>query len=100
MIRPLKFLGMGWIILLLLLGFYQRGWTEEQYTVKPGDTLYGISKSYGISIEALKKANSLERDSLKPKQVLMIPSQRGEKSEEGTGKPSSQTTKKLIGEEC
>ena len=96
MIRPLKYLGMGWIVLLLLFGFYQSGWTEGQYRVKPGDTLYGISKSFGISIEALRKANALEGDSLKPKQVLTIPSQRGEKSEEGAGKSSSQTPKKLM----
>jgi LysM repeat protein len=100
MIRPLKFLGMGWIILLLLLGFYQRGWTEEQYTVKPGDTLYGISKSYGVSIEALKKANSLERDSLKPKQVLMIPTQTGRKLNEVERKASGLTSRKLSAEKA
>jgi len=95
MTRPFKILGMGWIVLLLLFGFYQRGWTEEQYSVKPGDTLYGISKSFGVSIDALRKANALEGDSLKPKQVLTIPPQRGKKGEGSDGKPSSQTTKKL-----
>ena len=95
MTRLLKIWGMGWIVLLLLVGFYQKGWTEEQYRVKPGDTLYGISKSFGVSIEALRKANALEGDSLKPKQVLTIPSQRGEKVKGGEGKPSSQTTKNL-----
>ncbi len=56
MIRPSKFLGTGWIILFLLLGFFQLGWAEEKYQVKSGDTLYGISQSFGIRIEALKKA--------------------------------------------
>ena len=95
MIRPLKFLGMGSIVLLLLVCFYQRGWTEGQYRVKPGDTLYSISKSFGIRIEALRKANALEGDLLKPKQVLTLPFQRGEKIEESEGKPSIQTTKNL-----
>jgi peptidoglycan endopeptidase LytE len=95
MTRVLKIWGMGWVVLLLLVGFYQKGWAEERYRVKPGDTLYGISKSFGVSIEALRKANALEGDSLKPKQVLTIPSQRGEKVKEGEGKPSSQTTKNL-----
>jgi len=76
MIRPLRFIGMGLIILFFTLGFHQKGWTEAQYTVKPGDTLYGISKSFNVSIGALIKANTLEGDSLKPKQVLMIPPQR------------------------
>jgi len=97
MIRPLKILGMGLIGLLLLFGFCQRGWTEEQYTVRPGDTLYGISKSFGVSIEALKKANALEGDSIKPKQVLMIPTQRGKKTDEVARKSSNRISKKLSG---
>ena len=50
MIRLWKILGTGLIVLFIALGFYQRGWAEERYTVKPGDTLYGISKSFGVSI--------------------------------------------------
>lgn len=96
MIRPLKLLAMGCAVLSLLVGFSQRGGAEEQYTVKPGDTLYGISKSFGISIEALKKANALEGDLLKPKQVLILPLQ-GEKKEEGPGKrPLTPAPKKLV----
>jgi peptidoglycan endopeptidase LytE len=95
MIRPLKILGMGLIGLLLLFGFCQRGWTEEQYTVRPGDTLYEISKSFGVSIEALKKANALEGDSIKPKQVLTIPTQRGKKTDEVARKSSNRISKKL-----
>jgi cell wall-associated NlpC family hydrolase len=95
MIRPFKFLGMVWIVLFLLIGFSQEGWAKELYTVKPGDTLYGISKSFGVSIEALKKTNALEGDSLKPKQVLTIPTQRGKKLDEAARKSSSQPTKTL-----
>ena len=89
MIRPLKIFGTGLIVLFYTLGFYQKGWTEERYTVKPGDTLYGISKSFGVSIEALKKANALEGDSIKPKQVLTIPSQREKKVDEAARRSSS-----------
>jgi peptidoglycan endopeptidase LytE len=95
MTKPWKFLGTGLILLLLFLGSYQKGWTEEKYTVKPGDSLYGISKSFGVSIEALKKSNALEGDSIKPKQVLTIPPQREKKVDEAAGKPSSQSPKKL-----
>jgi len=77
------------------VGFCQKGWTEERYAVKPGDTLYGISKSMGVGVEALKRANDLEDDSIKPKQVLRIPSQ-GEKRTDGVvEKPSGQASKKL-----
>jgi peptidoglycan endopeptidase LytE len=82
MIRPLRFLGMGLIVLFIVLIFCQRGWTEEQYTVKPGDSLYGISKSFRVSIEALRKVNALEGDSLKPKQILTIPSKGEKKTDE------------------
>jgi LysM repeat protein len=95
MIRPFKFLAGVWIILFLLVGFSQEGWAKELYTVKPGDTLSAISKSFGVSIDALKKANALEGDSLKPKQVLTIPTERDKKSEETARKSSSQTDKPL-----
>lgn len=45
---------------------------EERYTVKPGDSLYTISRSYGISVESLKEANGLTGNHLKPGQVLLI----------------------------
>ena len=97
MVRPLNILGMGLIILLLWFGFCQRGWTEERYTVKPGDTLYGISKSTGVSIEALEKANTLEEESIKPRQVLTIPSRGGKKVAEVSGRSPSRASKKLSG---
>jgi peptidoglycan endopeptidase LytE len=89
MIRSLKLLGMGWIILFLLLGSSQQGGTEEKYKVKPGDTLYGISQSFEIHIEALKKANALGGDAIKPNQILMIPSQREKKRDEVARRPSN-----------
>jgi len=70
-----SFLGVGLIVLLALFGYYQRGLAEERYTVKPGDTLHKISKSFGVPINVLKGANRLEKDSIKPKQVLLIPAQ-------------------------
>ena len=93
MIRPWKFLGMGMIVLLIAFGFCHKGWAEERYTVKSGDSLYGISKLFGVSVEALKKANALEGDSLKPKQVLTIPSSREKKTDEIVGKSSSSPPK-------
>ncbi|OGP94721.1 MAG: hypothetical protein A2157_01255 [Deltaproteobacteria bacterium RBG_16_47_11] len=98
MIKPLNRLEMGLIVLLLLLGVCQRGWTEEKYTVKPGDTLYGISKSFGISMEALKKTNALEGNSIHPKQVLNIPSSREKKADEASRTPSISYSKKLSAE--
>jgi peptidoglycan DL-endopeptidase LytE len=94
MIRPSNSLGMGLIVALLLCGVCEKGWTEEQYTIQPGDTLYGISKSFGVSLEALKKANALERNSIHPKQVLTIPPRREKNEDEDSRTPSILSSKK------
>jgi cell wall-associated NlpC family hydrolase len=98
MTKPLKIFGMGLIVLFLLFGVIRKGWTEEKYTVKPGDTLYEISKSFGVGISALKKANALVGDSIRPKQVLIIPSLRDKKVEGSARKPTSLHPKKLSAE--
>jgi LysM repeat protein len=98
MIRRSKIFGRELIILLMVLSFYGTGWAEQRYTVKPGDSLYRISKSFSVSIEALKKANVLEGDSIKPKQVLTIPSQKETKVSGGARKSSSPPPNKVSAE--
>jgi cell wall-associated NlpC family hydrolase len=89
---------MGLIALYLLFGVCQKGWTEEKYTVKPGDTLYGISKSFGVSLEALKKANGLEGSSINPKRVLTIPSPGEKKADEAWRSASDSSSQRLSAE--
>ena len=43
------------------------------YTVKAGDTLYGIARNYGISVDELKAANNLTSNTLTIGEVLIIP---------------------------
>jgi LysM repeat protein len=40
--------------------------------VKKGDTLWGLSKAYGLSVEALKGLNGLTSDSLEIGQGLIV----------------------------
>ena len=48
--------------------------TVGSYTVKQGDTLYGIAKKYsGVSAENIKAHNKLSNSGLKPGMVLKIP---------------------------
>jgi cell wall-associated NlpC family hydrolase len=46
---------------------------EERYIVKSGDSLYKISKTYGVSVDALKAFNRLDKEGLRLNQVLLIP---------------------------
>ena len=43
------------------------------HKVEPKETLSSISRKYGISLQELKDANSLEGDSIKVGQILIIP---------------------------
>ena len=47
------------------------------YTVKPGDTLWGISNQYGVSVTELARINNVTADKLRVGQVLTIPSKSG-----------------------
>ena len=51
--------------------------TEEenpsQYTVKAGDTLYSISRKFGVTVDELKNRNNLTSNNLSIGQLLYIP---------------------------
>ena len=47
------------------------------YTVKQGDTLYGISNQYGVSVGDIVKLNNLKTTNLSVGQILNIPSTSG-----------------------
>lgn len=50
---------------------------SETYIVKAGDTLYGISNQFGVSVIELANLNNVTADSLKVGQTLTIPSKSG-----------------------
>ena len=44
------------------------------YKVRPGDSLWEISRQFpGLTVQALKNANSLNSNNLTPGQILKIP---------------------------
>ena len=46
---------------------------ERTYTVQPGDTLWGISQSYGITVNQLVRLNGIQNpDLIYPGQVLLL----------------------------
>ena len=49
----------------------------DTYTVKPGDTLYGISNQFGVSVTELAELNNIQGSNLPVGTVLKIPSKSG-----------------------
>jgi LysM repeat protein len=47
------------------------GWVD--YTVHPGDTLYGIAQSYDITLQQLMSANCLDGSNIRAGQSLFVP---------------------------
>ena len=47
------------------------------YVVKPGDTLWGISNQYGVSVTELAELNNVDATTLKVGKVLKIPNKSG-----------------------
>ncbi len=47
------------------------------YTVKAGDTLYGISNQFGVSVTELARLNNVKADTLRVGQILRIPTNSG-----------------------
>ncbi len=46
----------------------------KKHTVVEGDSLWRLSRQYGVSIEKIKEANELTSDHLRPGRILIIPS--------------------------
>jgi len=61
-------------------------------TVQSGETLYSISKKYGIPVEKIKFLNDLENDNLQIGQVLVLPPE----ARKNTGNSSGETTNNTV----
>ncbi len=47
--------------------------TDFTYSVKPGDTLYDLAATYGVTVDNIMAANGLDSDKLSLDQKLLIP---------------------------
>ena len=72
----------------------------QNHLVIAKETLYGIEKKYGVSDEALKKANPfLEKEGLEIGQTLIIPSNAIMKPSVVTAKPLNTVVKTVLGKQ-
>lgn len=46
---------------------------QQTYTVRPGDTLFSLYRRFGVSVEAIRRANGLSGNTIKVGQTLVIP---------------------------
>ena len=46
---------------------------KKRYVVKPGDTLGNIADSFGVTVEEIKKASALKKDTINNGDILLIP---------------------------
>ena len=46
--------------------------SKNVYIVQPGDTIYGIAKTYNTSVQRLRELNNLNTDVILPYQELII----------------------------
>lgn len=56
-----------------ILKYIEAPVTSNTYVVKSGDTLWGIAKKIGVTVDELKKYNNLVNNSLSIGQILLIP---------------------------
>ncbi len=83
-----NFVFSGLFVLFLLLSFSSNV-LATQYKVKNGDTLYSISKKFGVSVNQIKQANNLQQSKIKKNQVLNISTKESSKN---TAKSKSKST--------
>jgi peptidoglycan DL-endopeptidase LytE len=76
----------GLFVLFLLISFNANA-LATQYKVKNGDSLYSISKKFGVSVNQIKEDNNLQQSKIKKNQVLNI-------STEGSSKNSAKSKSK------
>jgi LysM repeat protein len=72
MMKRQIFVLVGLFVLFLSSGFISSA-LAKQYEVKKGDSLYSISRNFGVSVRDLQQANGLKGKALKLNQTLSIP---------------------------
>ncbi|NPU83577.1 MAG: LysM peptidoglycan-binding domain-containing protein [Syntrophaceae bacterium] len=92
MMRRQLYSSLGLIVLLSVLAIHTECLADSTYRVKSGSNLYSIAKKHGVSVDAIRQANNLSSDRLKPGQVLTIPSKSSKRASRASVKSTKVST--------
>lgn len=82
------------LLILSFIAFLNPLFADTKHTIVKGDTLYSISKKYGVSLADLRKANNLtDSDVIKIGQTLTIPSKDSGKVDSSNAPANTDTRK-------
>lgn len=82
------------LLILSFIAFLNPLFADTKHTIVKGDTLYSISKKYGVSLADLRKANNLtDSDVIKIGQTLTIPSKDSGKADSSNAPANTDTRK-------
>jgi peptidoglycan DL-endopeptidase LytE len=91
MMRRQIFLWMGLIVLFSVLAIHQECLADSTYRARSGSNLYNIAKKHGVTVDAIRQANNLSSDRLKPGQLLVIPTKGDKSASKGPSKKASRS---------
>lgn len=87
-IKDMKCLFFKIAVALLLLILPSYIFSDSLHEVQKGETLYSISKAYGVSVSAIQEANSLSDNGIKVGQKIKIP--------DGKNNPAKETKNESV----
>ncbi|MBI4709847.1 MAG: LysM peptidoglycan-binding domain-containing protein [Nitrospirae bacterium] len=67
------FMNYSGISLVIFLMFFTGSSFAENYKIKKGDSLYGISKKYKVPVDEIKEINGLQSNNLKIGSIIHLP---------------------------
>ena len=82
-------------IVLLVSGVNVAFAATTTHTVKKGETLYKVSKTYNVSVNNLKSWNNLKNDHIKPNQKLVITAPSKKEKSKTPSRSTDKVTKEI-----
>lgn len=79
---------------LVVISCFSLAGAEKIHEVQKGETLYSISRSYGVTVDSVKKLNGFSENDIKIGQKIKIPENDKTSSQNSSSSASSKTEKK------